>query len=463
MSLKVPEVRHSKLNMTQYKVASMTNELVQAVLAIMLFFFYEAEIGLDSWLVGLGLVIYAVWDAINDPIVGYLTDRPYKFTKKWGRRFPWIVGFFFPTLFSFLLIFYPPNVSAKENPLVIFGWLVFTTCLFDTLESIFTTNLFALYPDKFRTESERLTLNAIGTYIAFFGTILGTILPTMIIVFGHIDTYILMAWILVVICIACSLFFIPGVRDDKEGVEIYLAKYEKMEKESLFKALKDTLKHKNFIILLILLLTYFSLMYSISGSLLYYIRFVLNAGADLMSLAMMLMFVGNLVTVPIWFKYAKKIQKNRKVLIMGGTIMVFSVALYTFFVDILGLFILTFLLGVGLGGFVLIMEMIFAEVIDENVILTGKRREGLFSGIRFFITNISRVVQAVIFTIVHEFTGFIEGSDVQPLTAIIGIEFHTGLIPAIIMAIGLLIFWKFYDITTEKAKQMKEKIIELRL
>jgi hypothetical protein len=53
MSLKVPEVQHSKLNMTQYKVASMTNELVQAVLDVMLFYFYEAEIGLDSWLVGL--------------------------------------------------------------------------------------------------------------------------------------------------------------------------------------------------------------------------------------------------------------------------------------------------------------------------------------------------------------------------------------------------------------------------
>lgn len=463
MNLEVPEIRHSKINMAQYKVASMTNELIQAALAIMLFFYYETEIGLNTWLVGIGMSIYAVWDAINDPIVGYLTDRPYGFTKKWGRRFPWIIAFFFPMLISFLLMFYPPNVSAKENPWIIFSWLVFSTCLFDTLETFFTTNLFALYPDKFRTGSERLTVSAIGTYIGFFGTILGSILPTMIIVFGRIDTYMLMAWILVVICLACSVIFVPGVRDDKEAVEIYLAKYKEREKGSFFKALKDTLKHKNFVIFLILILTYFSLMNTISASLLYYIRFVLNAQASLVSLAMMMMFVGNLITVPIWFKFANKIKNNSKTLIMGGTIMVFAVALYTFFVDIMGLLILAFFLGVGLGGFVLIMEVIFAEVIDENVILTEKRREGLFSGIRFFITNLSRVVQAFVFVIVHELTGFIEGSNIQPATALVGIQLHTGLIPAIIMAIGLLVFWKFYDITPEKAKQMKEKIAELQL
>ncbi len=463
MSSESLEIRHTKIKMAQYKVGNMVNELIQAALAIMLFYYYEAEIGLDTLLVGLGMIIYAVWDAINDPLIGYLTDRPYRFTKKWGRRFPWIVASFFPMLICFLLIFYPPTVSAKENPWILFGWLVFSTCSFDVFETFFTTNLFALYPDKFRSGSERLTVSAIGTYIAFFGTILGSILPTLIIVFGQIDTYALMAWILVTISLVSSIIFIPGVRDDKQAVETYLANYEKREKESLFKALKNTLKHKNFIIYLILILTYFSLMNTISASLLYYVRFVLNADASLTSLAMMLMFVGNLITVPLWYKFTNKIRNNVKTLLIGGTVMVIAVAFYTFFINMVGLLILTFFLGVGLGGFVLVMEVIFADVFDENAILAGRRREGLFSGVRFFITIIARVVQAMIFVIVHDLTGFLEGSDIQPATAIIGIQLHTGLIPALIMAVGLLIFWRFYDISPERSKQIKEQIIELNL
>lgn len=60
-------------------------------------------------------------------------------------------------------------------------------------------------------------------------------------------------------------------------------------------------------------------------------------------------------------------------------------------------------------------------------------------------------MHAIILTVVHEFTGFIEASDTQPLSAIIGIKLHIGFIPASFMLVGVLIFWKFYNITPEKA------------
>ena len=103
---------HSKKVMLSYSSGNFVNEFIQGVLAFVLFYFYEVEVGLASWMTGLGLGIYAVWDAFNDPLVGYLTDRPYRFTRKWGRRFPWIVVGFIPMLISFVLIFSPPNVNA---------------------------------------------------------------------------------------------------------------------------------------------------------------------------------------------------------------------------------------------------------------------------------------------------------------------------------------------------------------
>jgi GPH family glycoside/pentoside/hexuronide:cation symporter len=463
MSSEVLEIKHSKVDMAQYQFATLPNELVAAALAAFLFFFYEVEIGLESWLVGLGLVIYAIWDAINDPLIGYITDRPFGFTKKWGRRFPWIILSFFPMLITFLLIFSPPVISVEGNSLLIFAWLVFTTCIFDIFQTIFTLNLYALYPDKYRKESERLTLRAIGAYISITGTFLGIIVPPMLIIFGQIETYVFMAWVVVVISIVFVPLFIPGIRDDKEVVEMYLAKYEEMEREPLFKALKSTLKHKNLIVVMILLLAYHTMMSTVPASMPYYIRFALNEEAGLMSLLMAVLFLGNMLLVPVWYKLSKKLQNYRKVLFMSGMVMVISAVIFTFFVNIVGSFIISFIFGAGVGGFHLMIGMVFADVIDENVVLTQNRREGIISGLRFFVNNISRVIQALIFTVVHILTGFVEGSDTQTPIAIFGIELHTGVIPAIIVLIGLLVFWKFYTITNEKAKQIKEKLAELKI
>ena len=51
-------------------------------------FFYTETIGLSMKLIALGNVLYAVWDAFNDPILGYLSDRT---RTRWGRRKPWLL------------------------------------------------------------------------------------------------------------------------------------------------------------------------------------------------------------------------------------------------------------------------------------------------------------------------------------------------------------------------------------
>ncbi|MHA1254906.1 MAG: MFS transporter [Promethearchaeota archaeon] len=117
----------------------------------------------------------------------------------------------------------------------------------------------------------------------------------------------------------------------------------------------------------------------------------------------------------------------------------------------------------GLGGYWVMYRVIFGQVIDESVAINEKRQEGTYNGIKIFFSRASGVIQVVTIALVHEFTGFSSGASTQTDLALIGIRLHMGLIPAIIMAIGLLVFWKFYDITPEKAEQFKQRIIEIGL
>jgi GPH family glycoside/pentoside/hexuronide:cation symporter len=458
----VPIIFHSKKNMASMNVASIAIELIQGVLSILIFFFYEAELGLSSILTGVGVAIYAIYDAFNDPVVGYLTDRPFKWTKKWGRRFPFIIIFFIPMLICFLLIFSPPTL-LHGSQLGLFGWLIFSTCLFDTVESFFTINFWALGPDKFRDQDERRTVATFEVYLGFIGVILSFLVPPMIIDFGDVGSYAFMAWVCVGISAVCWFFMIPGVRDDQETVNHYLLHYKEEEKEPFFKSLKRVLSHKNYIAFLLIYIVYQAMIQLMQASAFFYTRFILKTEEEVVTIMLLMMFVGALISIPFWILFTRKTQDNGKTFLICASFMSLIAALLTFVIGLTGILIVMFLWGLAFGGFWIMITPVYADVIDESVILSEQRKEATYGGIRQFFLNLARVIQALTLGIVHELTGFVEGANTQPASALFGIQLHFGLLPAIYLAIGVLIFWKFYNITPEKVKENKQKLIEMKL
>ena len=453
-------ILHSKKIQASYASTEIVTHLIDMTLTGIIIFFYEAEVGLNIWLIGLAYIIYMIWDAFNDPLVGYMTDRPFKFTKKRGRRYPWMMISYIPWLISFILIFAPPTADSQW---VLFGWLTLTLCLYDFLESIFTVNFFALYPDKFRDKDERVSVSAFIVYLGFFGIIGAFILPGMIVSFGDSGSYILMAVVCVIISLVCLIFMIPGIKDDKECVDKYLATCGEVETDPFFKVLKQALKQKSFVIFLIMYVCYQALTALMTGSLWYFVRYVLEGEAIITALLMIALLLGGAVSVPFWMRFNRKSGDNRKVMLVGGLIMVVFAALMSAFTNLYVVLIVIFIWGMGLGGYWVMYRVIFGQVIDDSIVINEKRREGTYNGIRIFFSRAAGVIQVVIIALVHELTGFSSGASSQTDLALIGIRLHMGLIPALIFLVGLVIFWKFYDITPEKAEQLKQKIIELGL
>jgi GPH family glycoside/pentoside/hexuronide:cation symporter len=459
----VSEIYHSKTIMASYGFGNLIGQFIEAVFMVLVFFFYEAEIGLSSTLTALGFIIFAIWNAINDPILGYLTDKPNRLTKRWGRRFPWIVISFIPWSIAFLLIFSPPNINPRESPWILFAWLIITTCVFDFFWSIFLVNILSLFPEKFRDHSERIQASGFNVFIGFFGVVLGFLLPPMIIIYGKISSYTITVLICLIISLICFILMIPGIKDDKGVVDRYLATLELHEKDMFIPALKQAFKQKNFIVIIIFYLGFMSLTMLIMASFLYYVRYVLKAEAIAATLIMGMLLIGGIVSLPFWVKYTQKTRNNKRTSVIGAILMVIFAIPLSFLSDLILVLITVLLFGIGLGAYWAMMVPVYSDVIDESVILTGKRREALFGGFRFFFGRIAMVIQAVTFAVIHTYTGFVEGGATQNPLAVIGIQLHTGLIPAIFMAIGTLVFWKFYDITPEKSVKIKAQLKEMGL
>jgi len=457
------EIQHSKRNMASYGFGKFLTEFMEMAFTVWLYSFYVRTIGVESWIIGLAVVIYAIWNAINDPLIGFLTNRPFKFTKKWGRRFPWIMIGGFTYLLSFVFIFTPPDVDPQSGAWIFFIWFIASTCIFDTFNSIFFVNFASLFPDKFRSVDERRKATGIQTPIGIIGVALGALLPPMIINSDKAVTFVINAGVVIIIGLIVLMLSIPGCREDQITIDRYLDKHDIKDRAPFFKTLKMTLKQKSFLFFIITYTLYRSLIISFQASIPFFVEFILEEESGIQTLLSAGFLIGALISSPLWAFIAQKTNNNKKVMLINSFLLTIFTIPFIFLNSVPITFIVLILWGFGLGGFWTMIAPVFADVINESVVNSQKRQEGIFNGFLQFFGRLAILVQALSFASVHTITGFVEGSAVQPSSAIWGIHVHFALIPAVLMLIAAIVFWKFYDLTPDKVKLHQDRIIELNL
>ena len=458
------EILHSKKNMLSFGFGGFAREFISMAFNTFVFFFYENEVKLDVWLVGIAYIIFAIYNMFNDPMLGWLTNRPFKFTKKWGRRFPWLLIGGLPWGFTYVMIFTPPIVSGSMGPLVLFIWLLVTICLFDTFHSLYFVNFSALFADKFRSVKERRTASGIEIAISVVGVALGAMLPPLFVAEGVISSYTIQGMVVFLVCFIGMLLAIPGFKEDKELIERYLKKQEeKREKLKFFHSLKTALKQKSFLAFIIVYTMYQTLVVCMTNSIPYTVQYILGMPLSTTTIIFAGFLIGVLIATPIWVFASHKTNDNRKLMIITGLLMVLTTAPLMFVGSLTLTIIVMVFWGMAQGGFWFLIFPVLSDTIDDSVVLTGERREGIYTGFQQFFGRIGIVIQALSFAIAHELTGYVEGAATQTPLAIWGIRVHLALAPMLFILFGTLIFWKFYKLTPDKVRENKIKIKDLGL
>jgi GPH family glycoside/pentoside/hexuronide:cation symporter len=456
----VPDSKTPVAIMASYGMGKYLAEFFTGAFGALVFKFYETEIGLPASYAAIGIILYSIWNAVNDPLIGYLTFRPTPLASRLGRRFPWIAFGAFLWVFTFVAIFaVPPSLDAVQRPLPVFIWMVVSTCLFDTLYTLWEVNYQSVFPDKFRGTPERNKTAGIATAVGILGIAVGFLLPTMFIRYGQPASYLSNAWVFVAIGLAGVFLLLPGVREDKGMIDRYLADVEarkrgEIKSEGFFTQLKQALAHRNFMAFILLYFFYQSAMMSMTASIHYIGDYVLPGGSGDTTLIFAGMLAGALVSVPMWMFLGRRIGSNQRTLVVSASVMaVFSFPM--FFVSTqVGFTVLMTLWGLGFGGFWLFMTPALADVVDELVLRTGKREDGLYMGFRAFFGRLSYASQALIFWAVHGLTGF--SVDPRSATAVMGIKLHLAVIPAGLVLVGIGLFACMNSITGASARLVRD-------
>ena len=470
MEKDVLDIKHSKIGMVSYGFNSFSREMLRIAFTSFGFFFYESELKLDVWLIFLAYTIFAVYNMFNDPLVGFLTNKPFKFTKKWGRRFPWILIGGLPWGFTYMLIFMPPTYDAVGGQWVLFAWLLFTTCLFDTFHSILMVNFQSLFVDKYRSVQERRTASGIYIMIGVFGVAIGSILPPLLFQYStettsYYSTFAFQGIIVAIIAFVGFVLAIPGSREDQVTIDLYLASQTgEREKVPFFKSLWTAIRQKPFIAFMIFYLLYQTLVETMQASVHYTVKYSLKMNPSASTLIFAAFLIGVLVSTPLWTWISKKVMDNKKIMLYSALLLAAVTIPMTFYRIYLLIVMEMFLWGIALGGFWVMIFPVSADVIDNAVVHTKRREEGVYTGFQQFFGRVGIILQAFTFAIIHELSGFNPDIGVnQSEAAIWGIHLHQALIPAVFVLIGALVFWAFYELTPDKVKENQEKIKELGL
>src|SRR5262245_38261420 len=141
-------------------------------------FLYIDILGLKASLVGAGWSLYGIWNAVNDPLAGHLSDRT---RSRWGRRTPWIAGAFVPMGLFFYLLWVPPAPLLHGGQTPLFVWFMAVVLVFDLLWTLVVMNWTSLFPEMIPDPRERAGVSAWRQLFSVIGLIVGVALPPILV------------------------------------------------------------------------------------------------------------------------------------------------------------------------------------------------------------------------------------------------------------------------------------------
>ncbi|MBA7631061.1 Melibiose carrier protein [subsurface metagenome] len=450
----------SKIHLS-YSLGSFFDSFYVASFTVRVIYYYENELFLSIVLIGIAFILYGFWNMINDPLIGWFSDKGTRFTKRWGRRFPWFLIGAISINFVYIFIYIVP----ANDQLGMFIWLLVIICLFELCYSLWQVNWLSLYPDKFRSQKERTKLGALTTIFAQIGTIMGIVIPPLFIIYGNVESYIIAAIAVCMISFVIILLIIPGMREDEDLIarELKNIEEQKEEKDSYLQIVKFSMKEKNFVVYILWYLAFYMLPLLMLSSLSFWTIYIIKSKNPMIETLLAGSFmIGAFISVPLWLKLGRKFG-NRKIFIYGSLLASLMFIPLTIVSDLTITLITLFLIGFFYGSCWTLLYPGFSEVIDELVLKSGKRREGAYTGIRTFVGRLSFVLQAAIFVIVHTVTNYSPGAETQTPLALWGIRIIMVVAPMLFLFFGFLIMAIFYDLTPEKANANKALLKEKNL
>ena len=424
-------------------------------------------VGLDARIGSFAALAGIIWDAVNDPIVGMISDRV---RTKRGRRLPFLLWFGIPFGLSFILLWWAPPWQTQWA-LAIHITLAFIIA--DTMSTLISIPYLSLTPELTRDYDERTSLTSFRTFFELVAALAVVIFAPMIVDavlaagFTQQQGFLLVGAIFGGLAIPPYLIMPFVFKEDPVADE--------PQPISLTKMLKTAWANVPFRYVAGIHTMNWSAVDMVAVTFPYFALYWIGKGDPLatinifgLKLALESAFLGSLmvatiVFVPFWLWLSRR--TNKRTAYLAGMIFWLVLQFLIFTVqpgETNKMLILSLLLGVGLSSAYVLPDSMFPDIIEWDELETGLRQEGIYYGARAFIRKMASALVVFLTLQMLGWAGYMApASDAviftQTEATLRMIRLMVSPISALILSGAILSAW-LYPLTREKHAKIREML-----
>jgi GPH family glycoside/pentoside/hexuronide:cation symporter len=425
--------------------------LADTMVGLLFAIFCTDVVGLRPGLTALVIFVGRTFDYVNDPIIGYLSDRT---RTRWGRRRPFILFGMLPFALAYMLLWWKPPFDSQLVLALYFG---FAFILYDTMATVLYMPYFALTPELTQDYDERTSLTTFRMVFSTVGAMVAYVVPLSIIgTMNEASTgrvmYVGMAVALISILPMIGVFL--GTREKPE--------YQDQKEPSLKESILAAAKNKPFLYAAGIFLLGWVALDVMQAALLYFLKYRLRLEQHY-DLVFATLFIAALISFPVWNLIAARWDKKRAVM-AGMAFLALAVIGMGFMQPEWGLPILlglSALVGIGLGAIQVLTWAMIPDAVEWDELQTGQRHEGMFYSLVQTLRKIGSSLSLPLVLLMLEVTGYVANAPSQPPATILGIQALIGPIPAVFLIVGIL-FASRYPLSRKRFEALRVELAERR-
>jgi GPH family glycoside/pentoside/hexuronide:cation symporter len=390
--------------------------------------------------------VYTIYNAFNNPVLGYFSDRT---RSRWGRRIPYILFVGLPYAVTFALLFTAP-FDGRNNPVGLLLYFGTAIVVWEGLYTAIATGYYGLLPEMFADYRERTDVTAKMNIFQTIALVLGAALPPLL---ASMLGWTAMATILAVISVIAIYVGLPAMFERKD-----------LQTDTSYPfgaSLKATFLNRSYLTAAGAQAMRFFATGLMQMGILFYLKYSLKVDSGLATVILGIAFLVAMLTLYPWRNWVANKLDTRRTLMLANGIMIIGIIPMGFSPNIIFTYATAIIVGIGLGGLVLMGDVIMTEVVDEDEIKTGHQRAGMYFGMIGFLVTLSGLLVSTVFGLMMPAFGYDTLLEVQPASVDLGFRLFLTVPTSIGFLLAIFLLW-LYPLHGQRLKDVKAKLAAKR-
>ena len=453
-----------KKQFAAYGLGAVGKDMVYALSASYIMYYYQDILGLSASFVGFILMIARVFDAANDPFMGVVVAKT---NSRWGKFRPWLFTGTILNAFVLYALFAAPAVSGKA--LMIYFAVMYI--LWGVTYTMMDIPFWSMIPAVTSTIKDRENLSVVGRTCAGVGYALINVFTVMAVskLGGGIERtgFRLFALIIAILFVIFILFTCFTIREQK---------VENMQTTSVKEMFKALFNNDQAIVTVVTIVLINSALYITSNLLIYFFKYDIGGTTwkDAYTLFTSVGGISQILGMMVVYPILRSKLSNTIIFKLSLCLAIFGYA-FLLALCLLGYSsVLTMLMVPGVmifvaNGILTVLTTVFlANTVDYGEVKTGHREESVIFSMQTFVVKAASGLAVFITGVSLDLIGLTSkdglGEGIPTFSSpLLGLRLLMTILPMIGLVLALVLFTRKFILTDEKAEQIRKQLEEKKV